>query len=287
MANKTESIPFTLYCGEVQGKFFPDSHIYTIDGKRPPSVTGIIGIMDKSRALVPWALEEATKSLLPRLGKKLTEAELVKAVFSSQEKKDKAADIGTAIHEWCENYILSEMGRGDVPEMPKDKAVQIGAEAFMAWHDEHKVKFLSSERVVYSRKHNYIGTLDIEAKVDGKLCLIDLKSSNGLYNSVRMQTAAYVKADEEESGKSYDGRWAIRLAKETEEEYLERMEVKNQIKQFLGKKPSVVKPYQVFEAKFLDEEIGDLERDFQAFLACQKLTKWNNETDFYEPANKN
>lgn len=277
----SEPITFSLYNGKVEGKFFPESHIYTVGGKRPPSVTGILGIMDKSRALVPWALEEAAKSLLPKLGKKLTEEELVKAVFASEEKKNKAADIGTAIHEFCEKYILADMGKGEIPELPKDKAIQIGAEAFMAWHDEHKVKFLSSERVVYSKKHHYIGTLDIEAKVDGKLCLIDLKSSNGLYNSVRMQTAAYLKADEEESGKTYQGRWAIRLAKETEDEYLERMELKNQIKIFLGKKPSEVKPYQVFEDRFLDHEIMDIERDFAAFLACQKLTDWNRATDFY------
>lgn len=277
----SEHIAFELYGGKVRGKFFPDSHQYWIDNKRPPSVTGLIGILDKSRALVPWALEEATKSLLPRLNKKLTEEELVKAVFASEERKTKAADLGTAIHEWCEKYILADMGKGDIPELPKDKSIQIGAEAFMAWHDEHKVKFISSERVVYSKKYHYIGTLDIEAKVDGKLCLIDLKSSNGLYNSVRMQTAAYVKADEEESGKTYQGRWAIRLAKETESEYLERMELKNQIKQFLGKNPTEIKPYLVFEDKFLDGEIMDIERDFKAFLACQQLTQWNYETDFY------
>src|SRR3990167_9060690 len=271
----SDFIEFSLYKDKVKGKFFPVSHQYWIDSKRPPSVTGIIGIMDKSRALVPWALEEAAKSLLPLVDKKLSAEELVKACFASEERKEKAADIGTKIHEFCEQYILADMGKGEVPELPKEKAIQIGAEAFMAWHDEHKVKFLSSERVVYSKKHHYIGTLDIEAKVDGKLCLIDLKSSNGLYNSVRMQTAAYVKADEEESGKSYQGRWAIRLAKETEEEYIERMELKNQIKQFLGKKPSEVKPYQVFEDKFLDNEMMDIKRDFKAFLACKELTEWN------------
>jgi len=274
-------IEFELYKGKVKGKFFPDSHQYWVDGKRPPSVTGIIGIMDKSRALVPWALEEAVKSLLPRLDKKLSAEELVKACFASEEKKTKAADIGTKIHEFCEQYILADMGKGEVPELPIEKAIQIGAEAFMAWHDLHKVKFLSSERVVYSKKHHYIGTLDIEAKVDGKLCLIDLKSSNGLYNSVRMQTAAYVKADEEENGKNYQGRWAIRLAKETEEEYIERMELKNQIKTFLGKNPQEIKPYQVFEDKFLDSEMMDIERDFKAFIACKELTEWNYKTDFW------
>ena len=38
------------------------------------------------------------------------------------------------------------------------------------------------------------------------------------------QTAAYRAADTEESGTEYEGRWALRLSKETEDEYYERQE---------------------------------------------------------------
>ncbi len=86
---------------------------------------------------------------------------------------------------------------------------------FSIGEKQHKVKFVSTERIVYSKKHDYIGKMDAEAMVDGKRVLVDFKTSSGLYNSVRMQTAAYQKADEEEGAKSYKGRWAIRISRKT------------------------------------------------------------------------
>jgi len=139
-------------------------------------------------------------------------------------------------------------------------------------------------KVVYSRAHDYIGKADFAALVDGKTCLCDLKSGNGLYNGVLMQTAAYAMADEEESGTIYEGRWAIRLAKETEAKYLERVTVKNTIKELLGKSVRAIAPYQVLEAKFLDPDDSNMERDFDGFLAAWKLLKWDRATDFW--ANK-
>ena len=66
--------------------------------------------------------------------------------------------------------------------MPKRREAQIAVNAFLDWEAANKVKFVSSERVVYSKKHDYIGKMDIEAKVNGKLSMIDIKTSNGLYN---------------------------------------------------------------------------------------------------------
>lgn len=281
-----------LYKGHVKVRFLgptpdkPSRHMYYVDGKRVSGVTTIIGVKDKSMALIPWALEEAAKHLLPFVDKKLDAQELVTACFASEQSKNRAADIGTETHAWCEGYINAQLGKGEVPEMPENKAVQIGVNAFLDWEAAHQVVFHSSERLIFSKKHCYVGTMDIEATVDGKLCLIDLKTSNGLYNTVRMQTAAYVKADEEESGKVYQGRWAIRLAKETEAEYLERLAEKNKIKALLGKKEKMAEAYLPFEAKFLDDTMMDIEEDFKAFLACQTLMTWDRNTDFYYQKNK-
>jgi hypothetical protein len=120
--------------------------------------------------------------------------------------------------------------------------------------------------------------------VNGKLCLIDIKTSNGLYNTYGIQTAAYVRADEEESGRKYQGRWLIRLAKETERECIARLHRKNEMRVRKGQQAVDYPPYQVFEAKFLDEEPGNLDRDFKAFLAAKALYEWNKATDFW--ANK-
>jgi hypothetical protein len=282
MPNVIES---SLYKDSVKIKFFPDSHIYMVNGKRKTGVTTFIGILDKSRPLIIWATELAQDHLCDALkaGKEITPELFYEACGLHEVRKTEAANIGTEIHDWCEQYIryrLKEKGF-DMPEMPERREAQIGVAAFLDWEKEHKVKFVSSERVVYSKKHDFIGKMDIEALIDGDLCLVDIKSSSGLYNTVNMQTAAYAKADEEESDREYTGRWALRVAKETEAEYLAKWEKKNQKRARLEKTPVDVPPYQVFEAKFLDSEENSIDRDYKAFLSAKALFEWNKATDYF------
>lgn len=281
-----EVIESELYNGKVSIRFFPKSHQYWMNGIRKTGATTIIGIMDKSMALVPWATELASDFLVTKIksGTAVTIDDVYEAEVLHTVRKQEAADTGTKIHDWCERYIrhkLKERGYAK-PDMPEESSVVIGVMAFLDWEKEHKVKFISSERIIYSKKHDFMGKMDIEATVDGDLCLIDLKSSNSLYNSVRMQTAAYVKADEEERGKKvYTGRWAIRLSKETEAEYMARMAKKQEKDVRKGKEPRKIAPYQVFEAMYLDKTKGDIENDFEGFLAALTLFRWNKETDFF------
>jgi hypothetical protein len=275
----TDFIPFSLYKGKVEGKFYPDSHRYYVNGKPKTGVTTYISIVDRSRPLITWATELYRDFLLEHKDA-LNDTVPLWAVHDGcgihQERKQEAASIGDEAHSWIERHI-----KGETPEMPERKGAQIAVNAFLDWVAANKVKFVSSERVVYSKKHDYIGKMDIEAKVNGKLCLIDIKTSNGLYNTFGLQTAAYLKADEEESGKKYHGRWLIRLAKETEEEYRARMERKNQNRQRKGKDPIDYGPYQVFEAKFADDEPAALDRDFKGFLNAKALYEWNKATDTF------
>lgn len=274
-----EFIEFDLYKGKCKVKFYPNSHRYLVNGKPTSgSVTGILGMYDKSGALIPWAVELSVNYLRDIFLEKkaFAEEDFLNAEEQHTIKKTEAATIGSFVHDWIEKYIL-----GEKPAMPEMREAQIGVNAFLEWIDENKVKFLSTERVVYSRKHDFIGKMDIEAKVNSKLALIDIKTSNGIYNTYNMQTAAYVKADEEESGCKYHGRWIIRLAKESEKEYNARMAKKNHNRERKGKDPIDYPPYQVFEAKFLDDTAGNMERDFEAFLACKTLHKFEKETGFF------
>lgn len=292
MPNEKEVIETALYKGKVVVKFHPGPHRYYVNGKSVSGVTTINGIIDKSTALMSWKGQRTVDFLLKALKKgKITEELICAASQIDQIEKEEAARVGTAIHAWCEQYIKAKLKiKGfSIPEMAEEKAIQVAVNAFLDWEKEHKVKFVSSERMVYSKKYDYIGTMDIEAYVDGKLCLCDLKSSNGLYNSVRLQTVAYARADEEERGKKiYAGRWAIRLAKFDEVEYFEREEKKKEIKRMVAKytgkeyKDFPIAPYQAFEAKDLDEEKGMMEFDFEdGFLSALKLFRWNRKTDFF------
>lgn len=288
-------IPFTLYKGRVSGKFLgptedkPNRHMYYVEGKRKTGATTFLGIKDKSEALKSYVREQTIKHLLPTFeaGHKVSEKELAIALYADERNTAQAADLGTLVHDWCEQYINHRISpkKHAMPDMPEDAAVALGATSFLQWESEHKVKFLWSEKIVYSLKHDYIGKADFAAKVDGLVCLCDLKTGNGMYNSVRAQTAAYLMADVEECKAKYDGRWAIRIAKETESEYQARMALKNQIRMMLGKDQMEIEPYQVFEAIFLDNEKSALKEDFEAFLAHVALYRWDSKTDFWKMKN--
>lgn len=285
-------ISFILYKGKVQGKFLgpteesPNRHMYFIDSKRKTGVTSALNIKDKSAALLSWQGEEIAKHFFSMIetGTELNQENIIKAIFSPEAAKTKAADLGHEVHVWIENYInhkLKKKGFEKMPEMPEDQNVITGITSFLEWESEHKVKYLWAEKVLYSKKYDYVGKGDFGAVVDSITCLCDIKTGNGMYNSVLAQTAAYAMADTEESGIKYKGRWAIRIAKETIEEYQVRMELKNKIKGLLGKNEKEIEPYKVFEAKFLDNEKENMKRDFEGFLAHWNLMKWDRLTDFY------
>ena len=284
----SEFIESTLYKGSVKVKFFPKSHTYYANGKRKTGVTTFLNIKDKSRPLMSYKGSRIVDFLLKKLAEgPITEEMVCVASYIDEIEKEQAADFGKEIHGWAEQYINFKLKKGPMPEMPERKEVQVGVNAFLEWVQENKVKLVSTERVLYSKKHDFMGVMDIEAIIDGDLCLVDLKSSNGLYNTVNMQTAAYLKADEEESGREYKGRWAIRLSKFTEIEHAEREKQKQWIKQIICKYRGVeykeypAAPYQVFEAKYLDPEEGLIDRDYKAFLAAVHLFRWDKLTDYF------
>ncbi len=285
-----------LYNGEVIVRFHEKSHMYYVskDGGekfvRKGGVTGIISVLDKSKPLGIWQQGMTLDFLLDTLaqGTIIDTEKAVESVIQHELFLKESQDIGHEIHAWCEFYIrhqLKQKGYEKMPQIPDFPEAIRGVNSFMAWIDEHNVKFLSTERVIYSMKHDYIGQMDFEAVIDGKHCMGDFKSSNGLYPTVRLQTAAYAMADMEESGKSYDGRFALRLSKYSEEEYIKRelrkKEVKAAIARFKGSPVSTypIKPYKVFEDAYLDDKPGFMLRDFKAFNECKKLTAWQRETD--------
>lgn len=291
----TEIITTKMYGGEVTVDFYPNSHMYKVTDpkygmvkERVKGVTTYLGIKDKSAPLVSWATETAGLHLYDVLssGNPITMDDVREAIGKHRTIKDEAATIGKAMHEWCEYFIKHKLGREGyetAPVMPADPQIALGIDSFLEWYMAHDVKFVNSERVVYSRKHQYIGTMDFEAVIDGKLTGGDFKSSNGLYNTVLAQVSAYQEAAEEEAEATgnpikFENRMAVRLAKETLDEYNTRMERKNMIK---GKDGAEFEPYNPFEWR-LFEGRETHERDLAGFLLAKGLFEWDNATDFYK-----
>ena len=210
---------YKLYNGEVELTFDENKHIYRVGEKIVFGVTSATGILDKP-ALMYWAVNQALgfldKALKPGLvidelnkPKLLAEAKII-----HRKKKDEAADIGTAVHNYLATWIKAKINWEEEPAMPINEQVKKGIVAFKKWAKENKVQFISSERKVYSRKFEYAGTLDMEAIVNGKLSVVDFKTSSGIYPEYFIQTAAYAKALEEETGNKYQEVWILRIPKD-------------------------------------------------------------------------
>ena len=261
-----------LYGGKIILKFFPLTHIYMCNGVRCKSPTGAIGIIDKSRVLMAWASELIGDFLREKNGQSLTNELIDEAISQPTTFKKEAANTGTIAHKWIEDYI-----KGENPDMPENEGSAKAVMGFLDWVKKSKVKFVASEKLVYSKKYGYAGTLDGIAKIgsEKKPFIIDYKVSKGLYPGVALQTAAYQFADAEESGTEYAGRVAIRLSKETEEEYNLREEKK--LSKYMEKtgKSYEIKPFQPFEARLMT----NYERDLKLFILALQLSTGYQELD--------
>lgn len=311
---ETKYVEHKLYKGTVIVRFYPESHKYFVSIKGSPfkqktGCTTIVGIKDKSKALESWYQTITVEYLFKLIedGVPLDHDRALEAAIQNEILKSGAADIGKEAHEWCEAFINHELGVPgfeNLPEMPGRPEAVIGVNAFMDWWSQNKVEPVESEKVVYwagdiemklpngvkaKREAEFIGTLDLDAKVNGKRALIDFKTSNGLYNAIRLQTRGYQLASETEAGKKlYKERWGIRLSKYSEAEYYKKEERKKELKKMIAAKKGWnskdydIKPYQVFEARCLDLEKTDMDYDLEGFMSALSLFRWDTETDFYK-----
>lgn len=240
---------FVLYNGDVNLDYDDSKHTYWVNEDIVYGVTSIIGVIDKP-ALKQWAANKAADYIQERIlpGEKYDEVWLVdvfknaRSAFRSYTST--AADFGTLVHSWLEEYLKAGIAKKPLPLLPENKEMRGAIEGLLDWTRENNVKFISSERKIYSRKYKYAGTLDAEALINGKLTIIDFKTSSGIYPEMFMQTAAYLRAREEESGVNYPGGLCIcRLAK--------------------------------VEGSFFEvKQVKDVNRYFKAFRGAHEIYKW-------------
>ncbi len=192
-------------------EFDEKKHAYKYDGNFVPGVTSILSCIGKP-ALIPWAAGMASGHWQSAIKSGRSDYDVIykEAKSAHRKKAQDAADIGHNVHEYAEMFFKKK----DVPALLTDQAKR-GVEAFHKWLDAHKVEILSSERRVFSQLHYYAGTCDFVAKIDGVMGVGDIKTSSGIYPEMRLQTAAYQHALEEEKGIKFPVRWIIRFDKKT------------------------------------------------------------------------
>lgn len=155
----------------------PEGRVYsTPTGKKYPSVTSVTGMMNKDDFFA-WRA---------RVGEE-----------EANRISSRAAKRGTAIHSLCEDYLY---GKNPVPSM-------FDAPVFnsLVPHLDKIDNIHALESKLYSDHLQVAGTVDCIAEYEGKLSVIDFKTSRRLKSKEEIpgyfiQTCAYAIAFEERTG---------------------------------------------------------------------------------------
>src|SRR5690348_2093067 len=211
-----------LYDGTVKLSFDSKKHVYTVgmfanhdgvpyftDFRPVPSITTILKVIGKGDALTQWAANCAADYIRECVapGERLDEIAINAladgARFAFRRKSKEACDIGTLVHKWIEAYLVEWFAGRRVPEMPVNDDARRACNAALDWLARTNYKPQATEMRLYSLKHGYAGTADaqgVAASINGKLAIVDWKTSKAIYPEYRFQTAAYAQAHSEMTG---------------------------------------------------------------------------------------
>jgi hypothetical protein len=176
------------------------SHGYTwSDGTNAvgplPSVTTIMGVLDKSGPLIGWAKRITAEAAVDNRDQLATWMELggrAGAISlltkAASVKRDKAADVGTRVHALAES-----VARGVPVELTEEERPFLTA--YQLFLKEWEPRYLATEEMVVSLTHGYGGTFDAIVEMAGDVWMLDTKTSKGCYPETSLQLAAYTFAD--------------------------------------------------------------------------------------------
>lgn len=186
---------------------------YKEDQKTPIySVTSDSGIIDKSGAMMGWAVNCMAEYLLENWDKYAKEDLVASAKRNYRTVSREAADIGTMIHEWINDYI-----KGEKPDIPDNEKVSNGIIAFLKWEKDNEVKWLETEKIVYCPILDRAGILDAVANINGIDYIVDFKSSKAIYPEMFIQVGGYHLLYESMTDSKIEKQKIIRLGKENGE----------------------------------------------------------------------
>ena len=166
-------------------------HKYVVNGITCAGVSTIAGYKP-SPFLVPWAAKMVAEFLADKQDKikGLTPKQyldlLEEAKKTYRRKSKEAADIGTIVHDWLEQYLKQEN-----PPKPKGKEAQNAINQFLEFEKKYSVDWICLEKIVCDCKNNVAGRIDALAFVKDKLTLVDFKTSSQISDSFFLQTAGY------------------------------------------------------------------------------------------------
>jgi hypothetical protein len=171
------------------------------NGTKVPGTTTILGRFKESGGLIRWAYKRGLDGL------------------DLYESRDKAAEIGTIVHDAAEEHIHGSDGHALIAERAQTDEDREKCErafgAFLRLMTNFRMKPVATEVPLISESHLFGGTLDLILEVDGKLCLGDFKTGSAVYDDHVAQLGAYAILWKEIRGESLEGAHLFRFSKES------------------------------------------------------------------------
>lgn len=136
-------------------QYFKSKYGYEINGFWYPKVTTICSTIAKPGLLRYYANQEN--------------------FAAAQENLTRASDWGKDLHEIMERILKGE-------KIKISPVISPSISALEDWRRRYTVSVLDTEKRVMSKDHFYAGTLDVLAEINGKLGILDLKTSTGIWD---------------------------------------------------------------------------------------------------------
>jgi len=180
----------------------PHTIYRTRDGVRVPSVTTVLGLIDKPQ-LVRWANRMGLEGI------------------DTEKFVDRAADVGTITHARIQAFVEgADFDPGEyVGFMP---ATEAAFQRFVTWWGQEGYTHVESERVLVSEILRTGGTADhIARRRDGELDLLDIKTGRRIYGQAGVQVSIYraiYNEVMEEQEMRIDRAYVIRVGHEQDDE---------------------------------------------------------------------
>jgi hypothetical protein len=223
---------------------------YVIDGVWYPRVTSIVSI-------------KAKPALLRYYGG-------MRSFKAADDAKEASAREGTLVHEAVAAIAAGNHG------VAVDPLVQPSVDAFVGFLRNNHVEPLLIEERVCSREHGYAGTVDMIARVNGVVGVLDIKTGKRVYRDYGMQTAAYVAAAAERSDiEPPTTSWVLRLdqARICEMCGVSLRTKGGTFRVSAGGKGCTHK-WGPMQGQFEFVELADTAQNMKAFLASKALWEW-------------
>ena len=168
-------------------------HWYKLDGQKVDGVTTILSNGVPKPALTAWAAREVATFAadnLDLIGQLERDARIDLLKGAPYRDRDKAARRGTEVH-----ALAEQLAHGNEVQVPDELTGHV--DSYLQFLDDWDVQAEHIELDVGSRKHRYMGSLDMIATLaDGKRWLLDIKTTrSGIYSEVALQLAGYRYAE--------------------------------------------------------------------------------------------